>query len=47
VKTKVRVKRAALVKVVEGRTRKAENEYKRAAAAYPGKVAAWEAACTL
>lgn len=44
-KTRVRVKRAALIKVVEGRTRKAENEHKRAVAAYPGKVEAWEAAC--
>ena len=44
-KTKVRVKRAELIKVVEGRTRKAEREYERARDAYPGKVAAWEAAC--
>jgi hypothetical protein len=44
-KTRVRVKRAALIRVVEGRTRKAENEHKRAVAAYPDKVKAWEAAC--
>jgi hypothetical protein len=30
---------------VEGRTRKAENEYKRAVAAHPGKVTQWEASC--
>jgi len=46
VKTRVRVKRAAIIKVVEGRVRKAENDYKRAVAAYPGKVEAWDAACT-
>jgi hypothetical protein len=45
VKTRVRVKRAALIKVVDGRLRKAENEYKRAVAAHPAKQAAWEAAC--
>lgn len=44
-KTRVRVKRAALMKVVEGRLRKAENEHKRAVAAYPGKVEAWQKAC--
>lgn len=44
-KTRVRVKRSALIKVVEGRTRKAENEYKRAVAAYPPAVTAWETAC--
>jgi hypothetical protein len=45
-KTKVRVKRAALVTVVEGRTRKAEKEYARAVAAYPAAVAKWEADCS-
>jgi hypothetical protein len=45
VKTRVRVKRAALMKVVDGRVRKAQNDYDRAVAAYPGKVEAWEAAC--
>jgi hypothetical protein len=44
-KTRVRVKRDALIKVVEGRTRKAENEHKRAMAAYPGKVEKWQADC--
>lgn len=44
-KTKVRVKRAELLKIVDGRARKAENEYKRALAAHPGKVATWDVAC--
>jgi hypothetical protein len=44
-KTKVRVKRAALVKVVDGRLRKAEREYERASATYPARVEAWEASC--
>lgn len=44
-KTKVRVKRVELLKLVEGRARKAEAEYKRAAAAYPKKVETWEAEC--
>jgi hypothetical protein len=44
-KTRVRVKRADLMKVVDGRVRKAQNDYERAVAAYPGKVEAWEAAC--
>ncbi len=43
--TRVKVKRAALIKVVEGRTRKAENEHKRAVAAYPGLVEKWNTAC--
>lgn len=42
-KTRVRVKRADLMKVVDGRVRKAQKDYDRAAAAYPGKVEAWEA----
>jgi hypothetical protein len=40
-KTRVRVKRSELIKVVEGRVRKAENAHKRAVAAYPAKVDAW------
>ena len=40
-KTKVRVKRAELLKVVEGRRRKAEAEYKRAMDAYPGREENW------
>lgn len=44
-KTKVRVKRAELLKIVEGRVRKAENDYKRAVAAYPAREAAWAKAC--
>lgn len=44
-KTKVRVKRAELLKVVDGRLRKAEKEYERAKAAYPGRVAIWDEAC--
>jgi len=43
--TRVKVKRAAVIKIVEGRTRKAENEHKRAVAGYPGKVEAWEKSC--
>ena len=43
--TKVRVKRAELMKIVEGRIRNAENEYKRAVAAHPGKVEKWYADC--
>lgn len=44
-KTKIRVKRAELITVVEGRARKAENEFKRATDAYPKKVSDWETAC--
>lgn len=44
-KTKVRVKRAELIKVVDGRARKAENEHKRALAAYPEKLETWQATC--
>lgn len=44
-KTKVSVDRIKLLKLVEGRMRKAENEYKRASAAYPKQVASWEAGC--
>lgn len=43
--TKVRVKRVALMNIVEGRVRKAENEYKRAIEAYPGKLENWREAC--
>ncbi len=41
-KTRVRVKRADLIKVVDGRLRRAENEHKRAVAAYPAALARWE-----
>ena len=44
-KTRVRVKRSALLKVVDGRVRKAEKEYVRARDAYPAKMDAWRAAC--
>lgn len=44
-KTKVRVKRAELIKVVDGRTRKAEAAYKRERDEYPDKVAAWQETC--
>ena len=44
-KTRVRVKRAALLRVVEGRVRKAEKDYVRARDAYPAKVEAWKSAC--
>jgi hypothetical protein len=44
-KTRVRVKRSALLKVVEGRVRKAEKDYVRARDAYPAKLEAWNAAC--
>jgi len=43
--TRVKVKRAAVIKIVEGRARKAENEYKRAVDAYPLKLDAWNVAC--
>lgn len=43
-KTKVRVSRKALIRVVEGRLRKAENELKRQRIAYPKQVASFEAA---
>jgi hypothetical protein len=46
-KTRVRVKRAALVKVVEGRARKAEKDYVRARDAYPAKVEKWNADCVI
>jgi hypothetical protein len=39
------VKRSALLKVVDGRVRKAEKEYVRARDAYPAKMDAWRAAC--
>lgn len=42
-KTKVRVKRRELVKVVEGRLRKAEKDYKRSQDTYPDRVASWNA----
>jgi hypothetical protein len=45
VKTKVRVKRAELIKVVDGRARKAEKDYARERDAYPAKVEAWQAQC--
>jgi hypothetical protein len=44
-KTRVRVKRADLIKVVDGRYRKAVKNYERATEAYPGRIAAWDAAC--
>jgi hypothetical protein len=37
-KTKVKVKRAELLKIVDGRLRKAEREHERAVAAYPKRV---------
>jgi hypothetical protein len=43
--TKVRVKRVELMKIVEGRMRKAENEYKRAVEAFPGREQKWRDAC--
>ena len=43
-KTKVKVKRGDLLKVVEGRLRKAEREHERAVAGYPDAVKAWESA---
>lgn len=42
-KTKVKVKRSELLKIVEGRLRKAENEHKRAVEAHPAKVEEWRA----
>lgn len=44
-KTRVRVKRAELIKVVDGRVSKAQRNYERAVAAYPKKVEAWEKQC--
>jgi hypothetical protein len=44
VKTRVRVKRDELQRIVEGRLRKAENEHKRATERYPADLAAWEEA---
>jgi hypothetical protein len=44
VKTKVRVKRSELLKVVDGRLGKAERTHERAVAAYPDALAAWERA---
>lgn len=43
--TKVRVKRVELQKIVEGRMRKAENEYRRAVEAFPKRVEDWQASC--
>lgn len=43
-KTKVRVQRRELLKLVEGRRRKAENDYQRERDAYPAKVEAWNTA---
>ena len=43
--TKVRVKRRELMAIVEGRVRKAENDYKRALTAYPGKMEKWQSDC--
>jgi hypothetical protein len=43
-RTKVKVKRSELLKIVESRLRKAENEHKRAVAAYPEAVKQWESA---
>ncbi len=40
-KTKIRVTRKELLKVVEGRRRKAEAEYKRAIDAYPSRLDNW------
>jgi len=42
-KTRVKVKRADLLKIVEGRLRKAENEHRRAVESYPDRLAAWQA----
>ena len=42
-RTKVKVKRVELVKIVDGRLRKAEREYERAKTAYPKKEAQWRA----
>jgi hypothetical protein len=44
-KTRVRVKRAELQRIVEGRLRKAERQHERAKERYPAAVAAWEQAC--
>lgn len=44
-KTKVRVKRVELLRVVEGRARKAESEFKRESEGHPAKIAAWEQNC--
>ena len=42
-KTRVKVKRSELQRVVDGRLRKAEKEHERAVAAYPQRRAEWEA----
>jgi hypothetical protein len=44
-KTRVRVKRADLIKVVDGRVRKAQKDYDRAVTAYPERVKVWEEGC--
>lgn len=44
-KTRVRVKRADLIKVVDGRVRKAQKDYDRSVTAYPERVASWESSC--
>jgi hypothetical protein len=44
-KTRVRVKRDELQRIVEGRLRKAEREHERAKQRYPEAVAAWEKSC--
>jgi hypothetical protein len=44
-KTKVRVKRAELLKVVDGRVLKAQREWERARDSYPDKLKAWESGC--
>jgi hypothetical protein len=44
-KTKVRVKRAELIKVVDSRARKAEKDYARERDAFPTKVEAWQTTC--
>src|SRR5438477_7583884 len=41
-KTKVRVKRDELLRIVEGRLRKAEREHERAKERYPAAIEAWE-----
>lgn len=42
---RIKVKRAALLKVVDGRVRKAEAEHKRAKESHPERVRSWESAC--
>lgn len=41
-KARIKVKRAELIKAVEGRIRKLEAEHKRAVEQLPAKVAAWQ-----